>query len=99
MAQPCFGSLNGYEDFNEASDVLEMLKGGFGLFAAPGLTKLSMIIGLCRPRLVPDYMYVKHMASLRLWCLPTWTTSSPQATLSNYVGYVCCLRDDSAMLT
>ena len=31
-------TIKGYEDFNEATEVLEMLKGGFGLIDAPNLS-------------------------------------------------------------
>ena len=32
-----FRTIKGYEDFNELTEVLEMLKGGFGLIDAPNL--------------------------------------------------------------
>ena len=52
-------TIDGYHDFDEANEVLEMLKGGFGLIDAPNLfTTRSMRFWLLKT-------FVLHAPSLR----------------------------------
>ena len=60
--------ITGFEDFNEAGDALEMLKGGFGLADAPNLftSRVDQVFrteGLL-PTLSERKVYVKHKPRL-----------------------------------
>ena len=60
--------LKGFEDFNDVLEVLEMLKGGFGLIDAPNLftTRVDTVFkehGV-RPTRADPKLYVKHARHL-----------------------------------
>ena len=97
-------TIKGFEDFNEADEVLEMLKGGFGLIDAPNLftsraNEIFVEKGL-KPTCAEPKIYLKWRTQSKepnkkwnSWCLPIWTTSKEQ------VLNMLCIGCEISLLT